>query len=267
MKTLRILQDGNPIAVGQLPENWDEVDADKRRLLIKTAVTLPYPKNFHNIMLKYMCMDEKMIRQSDPHQLHALYEELQWIVTDPVLDPIFPSFYFRGKKYSFPKKHMVNATALEYALADEYYTAFVKDKTEESLLHMAAALVRPHDNKKPKRERIEDPRVKIHSRTQVEIAAKRFGRMPAEVIHSALLYFTGCKNWVHQTYGKFIFSETETESKDPFGWFGVFFTLGQTGSFGTVDDVAHQNFHLICQYLMKNKMDYDESKKYDKKQL
>lgn len=255
MNEIRILKDEVPVATGQLPENWSDIPLKQRRKLLRLAITLPYPYNVHNIMIKHLGLKEPVLRDIETEQLQVMYEHLQWVLTDSVEEPIFKTFKHRFKTYCFPKAKMWNATGLEYALADEYYMKFVQENDEDSLVKLAATLVRPIDKKKKGLDREEDPRIKLTSRTQVEAASRTFEKMPAEVIHSAMLFFTGCKQWVHKTYGQYIFEESANSKKDPFGWYGVFFSLSESGSFGTVEEVAQQNFHTICQYLMKKKMD------------
>lgn len=249
------MREDTPIATGEIPENWSEVPVELRRKVLRIAVSMQYPYNFHNIMIKYLGLKESILREVESEQLQVMYEHLQWVLTDSVDEPIFTTFKHKFKTYCFPKAKMWNATGLEYALADEYYMNFVQEHDEDSLLKLAATLIRPIDKTKKGVDRADDPRIALTSRTQVEESAKKFDKMPAEVIHSALLFFTGCKEWVHKTYGQYIFEESGSSKKDPFGWYGVFFSLSESGSFGTVEEVAQQNFHTICQYLMKKKMD------------
>jgi len=260
MISIRIYNQNRVLQTAQLPSSWVDISVKKRRQLLQIAVSLPYPYNFHNIILKLLNVKESTLRQIPPEQLQALYEKMHWMVNDPVEDPIFSSFRHGMTRYYYPKGKLWNATGLEYALADEYYTHFVEEGDEKSLLHLAATLIRPQDRKKKGAEREDDPRIALKSRAQVELAAKKFHKMPAETIHAAFLLFIGCKNWVYNTYGQFIFEESGTSKKDPFGWYGTFFTLSEMGAFGTVNEVQHENFHTICQFLMKRKMDEPKQK-------
>lgn len=260
MMTIHVYNDQKVVKTAYLPEDWSEIKPNRRRAILQLGVGLPYPYNFHNIIIKLWGVKENTLRQIPAEQLQAMYDRLHWIVNEPVEEPIFPVYRHGWKKYAFPKAKLWNATGLEYALADEYYTHFVEERDEKSLLHLAATLVRPIDRKKKGAERSDDPRVKLESRAQVELAAKTFNKMPSEVIHSAFLLFIGCKNWVYNTYGQYIFEESGNSKKDPFGWYGTFFSLSEMGAFGTVQEVQHENFHTICQFLMKRKMDEPKQK-------
>lgn len=262
MKTITLKAGTSVQSEHLLPEGWKDIEETKRLKVLKYALHLPYPHNFAKICMDYIGIKPAQLSKIPAAQQYDLYDSLKWITAEPTTLPIFKSFRFEGVDYAFPSDKLFNASANEYVIADEYYQKYIETQDTYQLQLLLATLVREIDKDKPTAERLEDPRIPFMYREEAEDRAQRLAGLEPAYQYAAFLQFTGSKKWIHDTYGRYIFSETEENADpDPFGWWGVFFKLAETGVFGNLESTLQTSFHTICQYLMKNAMDAEREKK------
>jgi hypothetical protein len=189
----------------------------------------------------------------------ALYEALAWMALNPSATPAVRSFAHRGIAYHLPEENFRNGRAIEYPLADEFYTKFLETNNESDLLKLTATLCR---EAKDTIAQEGDIRVPLTTRSEIEQRAARMKGLPVEYQMATLLYFSGVKALVHKTYGKVLF-EQETEGEDVpqkkgslFGWWGIYMDLAE--NITNLDKVYQMNFHTVCLMLVKKKKDADD---------
>lgn len=239
------------------PETWDEIKLSKRIAALKYSL-LPYPDCFYLICRRIIHVPKLMIRGLSKEILWEVYNQLEWLRTQPTLTAIVPDFKYKLTRYYFPDPKFDNEAAIVYVIADEFYKEYVETNDPALLIKLLATLAREKNS--------EGRRVPIIDRKEVEQRALTLKKIDPVYPWMAFLYFTACKEFIHNFYGPYIFArpeENEGESGGDvvdFGWFGVFFKLAETNVFGKLDQVFQEDMHSICQYLMKNKIDSDREK-------
>lgn len=265
METLTVKDGSNVINEYGIPETWKDVPEKKRLQSLRICLGMEYPYNWASICKKIIGLKAKELNAIPAVQLWDLYESLKWMSNEPVTEPVVSSFKHNGTTYYLPAEKLWNASAIEFAIADEYYTQFADSKEPDKLLFLLATLARPEDPDKPRHKKLEDKRIPLMNREEAEERAQDLAGVDPAYIHIAFLYFTGCKKWIHDTYGQYIFNEDGESEKDPLGWWGTFMRLAETGVFGDFDETVQKPIHNILQYLMKNSMDHERMKKKMKK--
>jgi len=241
---------------GKIPTSWEEAEGSSLFLL---RLLLRYPLQEARLralrhFLKLKRYHFLAMRNAD---LTTLVRFLNWMDIGPVDFPVTGKFEQNGITYHLPAKQFRDGTALEYPMADDYYRAWVTTGKLENLRLLTATLARP---------KVGEEREPINARSQVEARAEAFSDLELNVMVAVLMYWTGVKQYIHQTYAGWLFpshQEDETDEEDEslapkdqgamFGWYGVFMDVAEAGLFGDLKAVHQTNFHTICMYLVKKK--------------
>jgi hypothetical protein len=244
-----------------LPESWDEVPADIRMEIFRALHFIAYPQNFEYIIKKIADPDNIIFLGTPKEQLWELYDTLSWMKDPPGTTPIIDHFEYKGVTYHFPKPMLENASGYEFAVAEEIYPLIQGDTAEENLLKLTATICRPADPDKAAVIANEDIRIPLYNKEERDLIARDLQGLDPAVQHIAFLYFTACKEFIHELYGPFIFTgDSPDDVSKMLGWYGTFFSIAETGIFGKLDQVFQTKLHTLLQYLMKAKADTDRIK-------
>lgn len=195
----------------------------------------------------------------DADHVAALLEAVPWMQARPNPLQPFAAFRHRGVRYFLPNDFGMNLVALEYPIADEAFTNYIKTGKEEHLLLLCGTLCREEEVDPAAVAQRGDRRVPLLSRPQAEARAERLHGLDAGVMSGVLHYFAGVKEYVHGSYGKVLFEEPDTDhagnplpasTRPSLGWWSVFFTVAHDGPFGDVERVYQTSFHDVCLYLV-----------------
>lgn len=250
-----------------LPQSWEEVPKSLRipllKLLLNHETNTARLKAFALLAgIKY-----KDLNHCTFDTLLAIDKVMEWLKVQPVTFPLVRSFRHKGKRYYLPAEDFENGQAIEYPIADDYFTKYLNTEKEIYLDKLIATICRPakyrfgildkaHFNKNG------DPRIPLLSRDQAEAAAPIFEKLPQEVKFSILMYFNGIKELVFDSYGEFLFEGVNDDHSEnngvSFGWWGVYMDIAKEGAFGPLHQVYQSNFHSICMYLVQQKDRYDQ---------
>lgn len=192
-------------------------------------------------------------------QIATLAQGLSWLQVSPVAKPILQQFYYRGHYYEFPSAKMEDGTAIEFAMADDFFSEY-HDGNDLALFNLLGTLARPTKGGK---------RIPIHSRDEAIKRGDLFQKIPAEILVAAWMYWAGIKEAVHDMYGDWLFktpekpnpSDDEDDTNDlpdtdaaagpNFKWWGVYMDIAESGVFGDIRAVHQSNFHELCIFLVK----------------
>lgn len=220
-----------------------------------------------NAIRRICQLSKGQMRGLDDIKLATLVEGLPWLNIVPIDQPIQKQLYYRGIRYRMPAAKFEDGTAFTFALADDFFNAYMEGD-EEALLHLFATLARPLrcGQRKP-----------LISRDEALRRSRWLKRIDPTWLAATWMYWAGVKAFVHSTYGSWLFQQTEQEEEDEeetspqgpdtgasagpdFGWWGKYMEVAETGVFGNVKQVHQTNFHDICVFLVKKEADHRRQK-------
>ena len=257
-----------------LPGSWNEIPEENRLGLLKRLLYSDGYETKIEILYDLLKVPRNYFLAMDEGQILELINCLDFLKIDSITDPIVASFEHRGRKYYLPKAKFQNGTAIEYPIADEFYTKFCKSGADNDLLALCGTLCREAHRNAENAKKRGDIRVPLHSRNEALERAQDLKGLPIEISTSCLLYFSGIKQYINQTYGPWIFHrkdnfeagevdfENSDDEENSFGWWGAFFDVAESGVFGNLKSVFQTSFHSICIYLVKKRK---EKLEFDKK--
>lgn len=241
-----------------LPASWTEVE-EARRLPLWRAL-LSAPGEAGRVAALRVLVPKSLFREFDGDHVAALLEALPWLVAKPDPKPVLNTFRHRGRDYFFPSAHGMNMVALEYPIADKAFLDYMTTGKPEALRLLCGTLCREEEVEPSAVIRRGDRRVPLLSQSQAEHRAGTFKDLPTEIQSAALLYFAGVKEFVHNSYGKVLFEEPETDehgnvvqktTTPSLGWWSLYFSVATEGPFGRDVETVYQNrFHVVCLYLV-----------------
>lgn len=239
-----------------LPASWKEVSQARRLPLWRALVSAPGEHGRVAALWMLLDLPRRVSVDLRPDHVAALLDALPWLRALPDPQPPFDSFSHAGKTYYLPAAHGLNLSAIEYPIADEAFTTYLKNNSDEHLRLLCAVLCREAEQDAASAERRGDRRVPLLSRPQAEARAARMSNLPHDVMGGVLLYFAGVKAFVSQSYGKVLFEQPdEDEPAQPsttpsLGWWSIYFNLAADGPFGNLEQVYQTDFHDVCIYLV-----------------
>lgn len=248
-----------------LPESWDEIPVNLRMEVFRAVYNFPYPGNYEYIIKLLASPGRSFFIATPTDQLWELFETLKWMESNPGPTPVIDHFTHKGVTYYFPTPKLENASGYEFAVAEEIYPNIQGEKAEENLLKLTATICRPANPDKKAIIQNEDIRIPLINKEERDLIAKDLTGLDPAVQHIAFMYFTACKEYIHNVYGPFIFTEEEPDRiSKMLGWFGTLFSIAETRVFGSLERVYQTKLHTLLQYLMKAKADTDRMKKTNK---
>lgn len=257
----------------EIPETWEEVPLARRRRYYSLLIT-DEKSGVRTVVQQVLRLPAWALRAIPAQDVEAMAATLAWMLPRPDCIALpFASFQYQGITYHLPKPKGSNITCLEYPLADEYYQAFCATGDVASLLLLVATICREEEKNQATTLRRGDLRRALHSREEVEDRTSRLTGLPAEYAAAVLMYFSGLKQYVWNTYRTWIF-ETDDEDDDmeepsqpeapggpDFGWWGIYQEAAEAGLFGTLEQVYQASFHDVAIWLVRQRMKAQEMQK------
>jgi hypothetical protein len=185
--------------------------------------------------------------------LHDICDIVHNFVPSPNPIPYIRWFTHEKTEYQLPKEHFDGMKAIEFIVADEYFSACVASPSRENLLRLATVLARPLLN---------GVRVAIQQRTDAEALFSAFQTLPEGYALACYFYFAGCHAFVKETYSILYQFETDeltpvieraVEKTPDFGLWGTCLQVAKTGVFGTYEAVLQTDMHRLFLHLCEEK--------------
>lgn len=256
-----------------LPEHWEEVQPDaRRRRWWRWAVILP-PAAAGRAMVRDL-IPATFRRRMSEMDFAALALQLSWTTAEPQCEHVpIPHYTMAARMYHFPTTKGENMTCIEYAIADEYYTAYADGDTA-ALPLLTATLWRQSDNEPGAALRRGDRRVPLYDKAEIVHRARVLSEAPAEIHLQSLHYFGGLKKYIHRVYGNWLFEQPDDEGGDDdeepmettgttgqpdFGWWGIFQEVAESGTFGDIKAVYQAPLHEVCVFLVRRRVQQEQT--------
>jgi hypothetical protein len=246
-----------------IPQRWSELSKDDRRKWWRWAAILP-PEKVRQKLITHL-LPWRLRAQLTDLDANAILSQLEWVSVKPSCDEVaVESFHFEGIEYVFPSAKGGNITAIEYALADEFYQQGVAGD-ENGYLMLTACLWREALKSDKKALKRGDRRSRLFSREEVEARAETLKRAPTEMHIQAIAWWVGFKTLMREMYKTWLFSDPDEEEDEEgiekaakpsgpdFGWWGIYLDIAETGIFGDIKQVHQTPIHDICIYMVKRK--------------
>jgi len=246
---------GSAIFEGDAPGSWEELGSIAIPVLRDLVNYAPGEGKLRAIQ-RILGIKIRYLLCLDTVQLADLDHAFSWLTLAPCQKPLFQKLTYKLTDYYLPDPKFAKGTAAEYATADEYFE-MANGEDDEALLMLTATLLRPKG--------------KPHTnRTDIQNRAKKLRGLKPEYFAAVWMYWAGVKQYVHDTYGAWLFSGTSKEDGGGkgamFGWWGVYMDVAESGVFGNITKVYETNFHEICMYLVKKKNESMELQRRMKQQ-
>lgn len=264
--------DKKTIKIAKLASDWTEMSAKEVLAAMPYVMLKDRSPEAVTSLLHTSCNGTgKYLLDLDAEVVLQLFPCVEWMFEKRIDSPVIESFFHKGKEYLLPDAKLENVTCAEWLFADNYYTKFLKTKDIGLLNKLVSTLARQRDKDQNSAAKRDDLRVELHSRKQVEMWAVDLEDLDDKVKLYVLAFFSGCKEWVHETYTGYIFEEEEEleEGQEPepktltmlqkMGWYGLYQKAAETGTFGTLEMILKRvKFKDFCVYLMAKKAEMDE---------
>ena len=242
-----------------LPQSYQEAGEDAlfciRQLLLYKNVNLARAK----ALAKLLYIRPHLVKGLTNNDLGSLVNLLSWMNLEPSPAPAIRFFDHKGKRYWLPKEKFADGLAIEYPIADEYFTQLLSGD-DDALIKLVATMARPKKDGK---------RIPLTSREEVEKRADELKDLSPEAQWAVYMYFGGVKQYIHNLYKGHLFKANEAEEGQQdseaamFGWWGIYMDVAESGVFGNLEKVYQSNFHNICTYLVKKKQEAERLKKFN----
>lgn len=244
----------------KLPARWSEMTRKQGimflRLLCTPGFGMPdienYSQRFQIRMLQYLMRDQRNLignryfNEEDffalgDLQIHILLRKVNRLYTDQ----IYPSLYrFYSDKYFYflPKKNMEDCSFIEFSMAEEYYRNICDgNDVENNLVHLVAVLCKRKRNEK-------------YDELKVRCAAESFKNdLCWEFKSFVLLFFRSVRKGLIDTYPNIFKKSNDKNPKvgrlEKYRLIGTLHFLAKERPFGTWEQTAHSNMHLVLNYL------------------
>jgi hypothetical protein len=233
------------------PTGWHEVSAQKAMALSPMLIVRPEDKFYLRLAALQVLSGIPFMyfRLMSAEALRDLCDLISWI-DQPLLKPIRTKIRIGFTNYYSPAENMTNMSAVEYQFCDFKLTKLGQAKNPEQIIDLIiSALYRPHGSgftSTDYREAFDMERVKAN--------ARHISKMKPEDKVIILTWFICCHQAMYKRY-KVIFdktgSETESSKESNSGLMGLFFTIAETGIFGTFEQVLNTNIHTLFTYWAK----------------
>lgn len=175
-------------------------------------------------------------------------------------------------RYVMCREMLDSSTIREFIIADEYLSAYVaamekgdKKESQKQLFLLLATVMRPANADHRETERINDKRVPLHGRTQVEHHAAILRRYSTSVLLKKKIYYAASiaamtvlatKIFIHENYMPHLSGDDEGGSGGlNFGWNTIVMDLAENGAFGDIEQVYNSQLHDIMIFCIKKAQD------------
>lgn len=250
----------------KIPSSWSMLSSRQIRTILKRS---KLDMQVAKLVVLEIFLPAKIFHKIKPIQMHDIIAEMDWMDEMDTACGI-ESIRIFGRLHNMAAPKLENATANEFVLADDYYQKFMESHQVKYLNLLCATLCRPSLTGSKAIE-LEDNRIPIVSRLQIERSAWKWKFIRMWKKFTIIAYFSACKLYIHNTYGPYLFSgsgESEGQAKSTginFGWLGAFMTIAENGIFGSYEEVMRTRFHTLAYYMLKKNQDQKEAEAAAKK--
>ena len=184
------------------------------------------------------------------------------------------SFRIWTHRYIMCREMLDSSTIREFIIADEYLTAYVAAlekgdaiESQKQLFYLLATVMRPANADPRVTERINDQRVPLHGRTQIEHHAAILRRYSKSLLYKRAIYYAASvavmtvlatKNFIHANYMPHLSGDGGEGSGSGgvnFGWNTIVMDIAENGAFGDIETVYNSQLHDVMIFCVKKAQD------------
>ncbi|GAB3892432.1 hypothetical protein GCM10028803_05250 [Larkinella knui] len=255
-----------------MPEGWAECTPEQIQALLPLQLVDPDTTSpGSSALLKFaaakmlLSASEKLLEQLNASQKWRLMRLASWVFTTKIQAKPFDSFTFDGITYLLPEGGFSNTSAIEIAMANINYIAYVRK--DQPVIHavfqLVATLCRPirpdAQTFKSSTDWNGDLR-ELYNTVLSDERAKVFQEknLPIGVVMAILQYFEFTNNRFLEGY-KLAYEPSEDQDEAPLyengeGLVTTFMDIAKLGVFGDFENVCKQNGHTVWLFLRDNNL-------------
>jgi hypothetical protein len=255
MQTFRL--NGRP---HQVPENWAELSPAQFFALAPHLGAESLATRLAVLRAWCPLLRDKDVRRLTGEQLWDVCTLVAWAWRQPLDTSSVREFSHRGRTYQLPSPNLLDAVAIEYAMANIYFQQFAHPQRPHALAldQLVATLCRPLRADLHKVE--QDPEWDGFTREKynAKLAEGRAGELadaPLGVKIVVLHHFLAAQTFIHAAY-KEVFRKAEAltgpaaanakpRHSDGTEFLELLAGLAERGLYGTYDQVAHTSLHTV----------------------
>jgi hypothetical protein len=253
----RFRLDGRPHYV---PDGWAEISAEQ---LFAAAPHLSHDSVAARLaVLRAWCpqMRDKDVRRLTADQLWEVCTLVAWAWGSAFPTNHVREFTHRGLTYALPEPNLIDAVAIEYAMAQIFFHQFANPKRPQAaaLDQLVATLCRPlrPDLKSVQQDPFWDGQSRERYNGKLaEARAKNLVDAPIGIKIVVLHHFLSAQKFIHSAY-KEIFKKVEPvvpgpahaappKTSDGTELLELMATLAERGLYGTYEQVAYTSLHTV----------------------
>lgn len=236
-----------------VPEKWADLSPRRKRQWWQWA--LLFPPDEATTRMAAQCAPWYLRRLLPPDEIAQISTALAW--ASPVVDNelVFPYTRLRCSLFASAKEKGENMSCLEFAVCDDLYNTYIEKQHPEKANLLSHIVYRPVDNDKQAGISRGDTRVPFRGQSEAQYQLAYYGPLPDHIVGHAMVYFSGVKRFVHDTYGSWIFQPAASAQDDGpnYGWWGIFQAVAESGVFGTIEQVYQASIHEVCVFLVRKR--------------
>lgn len=232
---------------GELPQSWNEVHSSSYSFIGKCIAYCQDEDQARMLVLrKLLNISSKNFSLLNEDVLYDLLCCLDWMNFNSMRIQLFEKV---KRNYSLPSSDFKNGTCYEYAKADFYFLKYNQSKSQLDLDMFFASLLR---------FKLISSYTPLDVEKRLQVAKKTSQRI--KIVTT--LYFANVKEYVFKLFGEYLFSSSGGENKNEsnLGWWGVYFSVAESGVFGDLSSVYRSSFYDVCSYLKQKKIQEINSK-------
>ena len=250
------------VFTAQLPDNWAEVPKEHFIDAIAPLMIRQFSseENEGKILIKVAqnLLDlPALIFNSIPAD--AMYDNicrpLEWILSEPLLEPYIDSFVVDKQSYSMPLARLENCKLHEFINADTQYMKLLKEGGWANIDNLVAILVREDLENPDEILRTGDKRVPL-LKLGLEERTKKLSKLSAAKKFYVLYFFSCCKQSIFDSYAEAFDKGTKKWTSRPKPitetyWEDVITDVAESGVFGSYKEILEINVHVFFRWLKK----------------
>lgn len=185
----------------------------------------------------------------------GLCRPLEWILTEPLIEPYVKGFYVDDQHYSMPLGKLANCTLNEFINADTQYMKLLKDGGFDNIDQLVAILVREDIESPDEIQRRGDTRVPL-ARLGINPRIEKLTKLSMAEKFYVAYFFSCCKQLIFNEYGEaFEKGDKQYVSKPkPVSetyWDDILTDVAESQVFGSYKEILEINVHVFFQWLKK----------------
>lgn len=256
----------------ETPQNWEECEAKQTVEMVNTIAFTPdeYQCKIELLALALKGKNKSYLLGLDDGVILSMFPLIDWCFTEKLTTPVLSDFRHQFGRYYLPKKKLENISCLEWWKADSFFTNYQSKKDVKDIDLLIATLCRQKNANQQEAIGRDDVREVLVSQMQIEQNADRLRKLDPKIKIYVLYFFSGCKEWVHSTYKRYLFPDDDIPGEtpqpqddgNPFGWYGIFQQVAESGVFGDLQNILiNVKFIDLCAYLVSKKIEQEKMEK------